>query len=198
MTTSTKRNRSRVAILMGSDSDWPVMSATAARLDALGIPCEAHVLSAHRSPEATARFARGARAAGIEVLICAAGAAAHLAGAVAAQTTLPVIGVPLDAGGIGGLDALLATVQMPAGVPVATVAIGKFGAENAAILAAQILAVADARVAAKLEEQKQAMARGVAEKDARLQKERSAVRRSADPHETRGGVREGRTARGDA
>src|SRR6185503_7251039 len=130
-------------------------------------------------------------------LICGAGAAAHLAGAVAAQTTLPVLGVPLDAGGIGGLDALLATVQMPAGVPVATVAIGKFGAENAAILAAQILAVADARVAAKLDEHKQAMSRGVAEKDARLQKER-AVHRSSEPHETRGGVREGRTARGDA
>src|SRR5262249_33217992 len=140
--TTTKRNRSRVAILMGSDSDWPVMSATAARLDALGIPCEAHVLSAHRSPEATARVARGARAAGIEVLICAAGGAAHLAGAVAAQTTLPVIGVPLDATGMGGMDALLATVQMPPGVPVATVAVGKFGAENAAVLAAQILGVA--------------------------------------------------------
>jgi 5-(carboxyamino)imidazole ribonucleotide mutase len=198
LTTTNKRTRSRVAILMGSDSDWPIMSAAASRLDALGIPCEAHVLSAHRSPDATARFARGARAAGIEVLICGAGAAAHLAGAVAAQTTLPVIGVPLDASGMGGLDALLATVQMPPGVPVATVAVGKFGAENAAVLAAQILAVADTKIAARLEQHKQTMARGVADKDAKLQKERSGARRSAEPHETRGGVREGRTARGDA
>ena len=135
---------------MGSDSDWPVMSAAATRLEALGIPHEAHVLSAHRSPEATARFARERARARIQVFICGAGAAAHLAGAVAAHTTLPVLGVPLDAGGLGGLDALLATVQMPAGIPVGTLAIGKAGADNAALLAAQILALSDARLAARL------------------------------------------------
>src|SRR5258706_236795 len=120
----------RVAILMGSDSDWPVMAAAADRLAALGIPHDARVLSAHRSPEDTARFAREARDQGYRVIICGAGAAAHLAGAVAAQTTLPVLGVPLDASGLGGLDALLATVQMPAGGPVRTLAIGKAGAGN--------------------------------------------------------------------
>ena len=130
----------RVAILMGSDSDWPVMSAAAERLAALGIAHEARVLSAHRSPDETARFAREARDQGYRVIICGAGAAAHLAGAVAAHTTLPVLGVPLDAGGLGGLDALLATVQMPAGVPVGTLAIGKAGAINAALLAVSILA----------------------------------------------------------
>src|SRR5437773_220005 len=129
---------------MGSDSDWPVMSAAAERLAALGIAHEARVLSAHRSPDETARFAREARDQGYRVIICGAGAAAHLAGAVAAQTTLPVLGVPLDASGVQGLDALLATVQMPKGVPVATVAVGAAGAENAAILAAQILALSDA------------------------------------------------------
>ncbi len=194
---------------MGSDSDWPIMSATAARLEALGVPCEAQVLSAHRSPQATARFARDARAAGYRVLVCGAGAAAHLAGAVAAQTTLPVIGVPLDAGGVGGLDALLATVQMPAGVPVATVAIGKSGAENAAVLAAQILALADTALAARLDDFKAGLARGVAEKNARLQRERSgslpATRKAganesgaAEASEKRGGHRDGRTARGGA
>ena len=159
----------RVAILMGSDSDWPVMSAAADRLDALGIAHEARVLSAHRSPDETARFAREARDRGYRVLICGAGAAAHLAGAVAAQTTLPVLGVPLDASGLGGLDALLATVQMPAGVPVATLAIGKAGADNAAILAVQILALADDALAAKLDAHKASLAKGVAEKDRRLQ-----------------------------
>ncbi len=192
--------RPRVAILMGSDSDWPIMSAVATRLEAFGVTCDAHVMSAHRSPEATARFARGARDAGYQVLICGAGAAAHLAGAVSAQTTLPVIGVPLEAGSLGGLDALLATVQMPAGIPVATVAVGKPGAENAAILAVEILALGDARLAARLDEHKATLVRGVEEKDKRLQRERGAVRRrsGADTTEKRGGVREGRTARGGA
>jgi phosphoribosylaminoimidazole carboxylase PurE protein len=151
----------RVAILMGSDSDWPVMSAAADRLAALGIAHEARVLSAHRSPDETARFAREARDQGYRVIICGAGAAAHLAGAVAAQTTLPVLGVPLDASGIGGLDALLATVQMPAGVPVGTLAIGKAGADNAALLAAQILALDDDALAARLVTLKREMAAGV-------------------------------------
>jgi len=158
-----------VAILMGSDSDWQVMSRAADRLAAFGIPFEARVLSAHRSPEATAAFARAARGRGTRVIICGAGLAAHLAGAVSAQTTLPVLAVPLDAGGLGGLDALLASVQMPPGVPVATLAIGKPGAENAAILAAQILALADPDLAARLDAHKRGLATGVAEKDARLQ-----------------------------
>ena len=171
--------RPLVAILMGSDSDWPVMAAAVERLVELGIPHQAHVLSAHRSPENTGRFARSARAKGYRVLICGAGAAAHLAGAVAAQTTLPVLGVPLDSGGLGGLDALLATVQMPAGVPVATLAVGRAGADNAAILAAQILALGDARIAGRLEELKAAMSRGVEEKDQRLQEARLANRSPA-------------------
>jgi phosphoribosylaminoimidazole carboxylase PurE protein len=164
----------RVAILMGSDSDWPVMSIAAERLAALGVAHEARVLSAHRSPEETARFAREARDQGYRVLICGAGAAAHLAGAVAAQTTLPVLGVPLDAGGLGGLDALLATVQMPAGVPVGTLGVGKAGAENAALLAAQILALADTALAARLATLKRDMANAVAGKDRRLQASRQA------------------------
>ncbi len=159
----------RVAILMGSDSDWAVMSTASERLASFGVAHEAHVLSAHRSPEETARFARDAKKRGLAVFICGAGAAAHLAGAVSAQTTLPVLGVPLDASGLGGLDALLATVQMPAGIPVGTLAIGKAGADNAAILAVQILALADAELAGKLDAHKTGLAAGVAEKDRRLQ-----------------------------
>ena len=161
-----------VAILMGSDSDWGVMATTSERLTSFGVVHEAHVLSAHRSPEETARFARDAKQRGLRVFICGAGAAAHLAGAVSAQTTLPVLGVPLDASGLGGLDALLATVQMPAGIPVGTLAIGKAGADNAAILAVQILALADATLAAKLDAYKASLAKGVAEKDRRLQETR--------------------------
>jgi len=166
---SVAATRPPVAILRGSDSDWPVMSTAAERLTALGIAYEARVLSAHRSPEAAARFAREARGRGVRVVICGAGAAAHLAGAVSAHTTLPVLGVPLDAGGLGGLDALLATVQMPAGIPVGTLAIGKAGADNAAILAAQILALGDSALAARLDEHKRSLARGVEEKNRRLQ-----------------------------
>ena len=158
-----------VAILMGSDSDWGVMSAASERLTTFGVAHEAHVMSAHRSPEETAAFARDAKKRGLKVFICGAGAAAHLAGAVSAQTTLPVLGVPLDASGLGGLDALLATVQMPAGIPVGTLAIGKAGADNAAILAVQILALADAGLAAKLDAHKASLSKGVAEKDRRLQ-----------------------------
>lgn len=161
----------RVGILMGSDSDWEVMSAAAARLDAFAIGYEVIVTSAHRAPQRTAEYAASARARGLQVLIAGAGVAAHLAGVVAAHTTLPVIGVPLEAGSLRGLDALLATVQMPAGVPVATVAIGKSGAENAAILAAQILATADSELAARLSALKADLARQVEEKNARLQRQ---------------------------
>ncbi len=167
-----KKPAPRVGILMGSDSDWEVMSAAAARLDALGVPYEVTVTSAHRAPQRTAAYASSARERGLHVLIAGAGVAAHLAGVVASHTTLPVIGVPLEAGSLRGLDALLATVQMPAGVPVATVAIGKNGAENAAILAAQILALSDAQLAARLAALKTELAKQVDEKNARLQRQR--------------------------
>ncbi len=156
----------KVAVIMGSDSDWPVVKAACAQLKELGIPWEVRILSAHRTPAAAAEFARGARDAGFGVLICAAGMAAHLAGAFAANTTLPVIGIPMKGGALDGLDALLSTVQMPGGIPVATVAIN--GAKNAAVLAAQILAVEDSALAAKLEQTRTAMAAQIAEKEARL------------------------------
>ena len=130
-----------VAILMGSKSDWPVMKRAAQTLDELGISHEARVLSAHRTPEQTADFVRQSEAEGTKVFIAGAGAAAHLAGAVAAQTILPVIGVPLASSDLKGLDALFATVQMPSGMPVATMAIGAAGATNAALMAAAILSL---------------------------------------------------------
>ena len=161
-----------VGIVVASDSDWEVMSAAAARLEAFGVPYEVILTSAHRSPERTMAYASSARERGVRVLIAGAGLAAHLAGVVAAHTTLPVIGVPLEAGGLHGLDALLATVQMPPGVPVATVAIGKAGAENAAVLAAQILGLSDETLAKRVTEFKQQLARTVEEKDARFQQQR--------------------------
>jgi len=163
MTTST----ARVAILMGSDSDWDVMKGAVERLKGFGVACEVHVMSAHRTPATVSEYVAAAPARGIDVFIAAAGAAAHLAGVVAAHTTRPVIGVPMNATSLNGLDALLSTVQMPAGVPVATVAVG--GAENAGILAAQILAVADAELDKKLVQFKSDMATKVAEKNAKLQ-----------------------------
>jgi len=162
----------RVAILMGSDSDWEVMRAAAQRLDAFGVPYEVTVTSAHRAPERTAAYASSARERGLYVLIAGAGLAAHLAGVVAAHTTLPVIGVPLETGSLHGLDALLATVQMPPGVPVATMAVGKAGAENAAILALEILALHDDDLAARLATFKTELARQVEERDVRLKGQR--------------------------
>lgn len=159
----------KVAILMGSDSDWPVVKAAAAELKRLGIPCEAHILSAHRTPAQAAAFAQQARSQGFGVLVCAAGMAAHLAGAIAANTTLPVIGIPMKGGAMDGLDALLATVQMPSGIPVATVALN--GAKNAAILAAQMLAITDEALARKLEQDRQNMAEQIAKKEQTLQQE---------------------------
>ncbi len=161
-------SRRKVLIVMGSDSDLPVMQEAAAVLDSFGIASEVTVASAHRSPARAAQLAATARDRNIGVIIAGAGMAAHLAGVLAAHTTLPVIGVPLDASSLSGLDALLATVQMPPGVPVATMAVGKAGARNAGILAAQILALGDADLAAKLDEHKEAMARQVEEKAARL------------------------------
>lgn len=147
-----------VLILMGSDSDAPVMQAAVDVLREFGIACEMTVASAHRSPDRVMRLVREAPGRGVKVFIVGAGAAAHLAGVVAAHTTLPVIGVPIDSSALKGLDALLSTVQMPPGVPVATVSIGKPGASNAAVLAAQILAVGDAQIAGRLEAYKKKLA----------------------------------------
>ena len=162
----------KVAVIMGSDSDWPVVKGACAQLKALDIPFEAHILSAHRTPAGAAEFAKSARANGFGVILCAAGMAAHLAGAFAANTTLPVIGIPMKGGAMDGMDALLATVQMPTGIPVATVAIN--GGANAALLAAQILAVSDEDLARKLDEKRVKDAKKVLEKDAALQQELNA------------------------
>ena len=159
----------KVAVIMGSDSDWPTVKAACTQLKELDIPFEAHILSPPRPPAAAAEFAKAARANGFGAIICAAGMAAHLAGAFAANTTLPVIGIPMKGGAMDGLDALLATVQMPSGIPVATVALN--GAKNAAVLAAQILAVSDDVLAAKLDKAREAMAAQIAEKEAKLQAE---------------------------
>ena len=154
-----------VAILMGSDSDVDTMQAAVEVLDQLGIEREVRVLSAHRTPDATHAFVKEADERGCAVFIAAAGLAAHLAGTVAALTVKPVIGVPLDAGPLKGQDALLSTVQMPGGVPVACVAIGKAGAKNAAWLAAQIMALADSELARKLRDERRANAEAIAAKD---------------------------------
>ena len=160
-----------VAILMGSDSDLPVMRSTMEVLDKFSIAKEVKITSAHRTPEATKAYIKDAEARGCAVFIAAAGLAAHLAGAVAATTTKPVIGVPLDAGPLSGIDALLATVQMPGGIPVGTVAVGKAGAKNAAYLAAQILALQDADLAATIAAEREQMTRDVQKKDAALQEQ---------------------------
>jgi len=159
----------RVGIVMGSDSDYEIMAEAAKALKEFGIPFEMTVASAHRSPERAATWARTARERGIACLIAGAGAAAHLAGVLAAETTLPVIAVPIDATSLNGLDALLAMVQMPAGIPVATMAVGKAGARNAGLLAVQMLSIADGELAGKLDTFKADMAKGVEEKAGRLQ-----------------------------
>lgn len=159
-----------VAILMGSDSDLPVMQATLDVLKSLGVKYEVKISSAHRTPEATKNYVLDAESRGCLVFICAAGLAAHLAGNVAAHTLKPVIGVPMDGGPLNGMDALLSTVQMPGGIPVATVAIGKAGAKNAGYLAAQILSVADTALAQRLKEERAKNAADVLAKDAALQK----------------------------
>lgn len=162
----------RVGILMGSDSDLEVMREAEKRLDTFGIAYETRIMSAHRTPDIAAEYAATAQSRGLHAIICGAGAAAHLAGAIAANTTLPVIGIPIDSSSLKGLDALLATVQMPAGIPVATMAIGKAGAANAGIFAAQIVGRTDSVVAAKLDQFKKEMAAGVEERDRKLQSER--------------------------
>ena len=152
-----------VGILMGSDSDWPVMEQAAKRLEQFGVSYEARVLSAHRSPELVRSYAAGAAGRGLKVVIAGAGGAAHLAGVIAAHTTLPVIGVPIESKSLKGLDSLLSTVQMPKGVPVATVAIDS--ATNAAILAVQCLALSDARLARALATHKRELASKTAQAD---------------------------------
>lgn len=153
----------KVGIIMGSDSDLPVIEKAVAVLKEFEVPYEAHIYSAHRTPERAAKFAKSARANGFGVIIAAAGMAAHLAGAVAANTTLPVVGIPCKSAAFEGLDALLSTVQMPSGIPVATVAVN--GGANAALLAVQILAVEDAALASKLDAKRRHDADAVLEKD---------------------------------
>src|SRR5437016_560389 len=157
-----------VSIVMGSDSDLDIMREAAKSLEEFGIGYEIDVTSAHRSPDRTAEYAKQAAGRGIRVIIAGAGGAAHLAGVIAAHTNLPVIGVPIPSTSLNGMDSLLATVQMPAGIPVATVAIGKPGATNAGILAAQILGVVDSEIAKKLEAHKEKLAAGVEEKARKL------------------------------
>jgi 5-(carboxyamino)imidazole ribonucleotide mutase len=161
--------KKKVAVIMGSDSDFPVVSAAVKKLKSFGIPVETRVISAHRTPSEAAAFASSAEQNGFGVIIAAAGMAAHLAGVLAAYTTLPVIGIPMKSSALEGLDALLATVQMPGGIPVATVAVN--GADNAAILAAEILALSDAGLAEQLREMKKQMAEKVAAKDAAIRAE---------------------------
>lgn len=156
----------KVGIVMGSDSDLPVVQKAVETLKAFGVPYETHIYSAHRTPDAAAEFAASARENGFGAIIAAAGMAAHLAGAIAARTTLPVIGIPCKSADLNGIDALLSTVQMPSGIPVATVAIG--GATNAALLAVQILAVTDADLQKKLDEKRKADEKAVLKKDAEL------------------------------
>lgn len=164
-------NKKFVAVLMGSDSDLNVMQLTLDTLKSLDIPYEARILSAHRTPNETHDYVLDADQRGCQVFIAAAGLAAHLAGAIAANTSKPVIGVPMDGGPLNGFDALLSTVQMPGGVPVASVAIGKAGAKNAAFLAAQIMALSDENIAAKIKQEKQAQKAAVLAKNAALIKE---------------------------
>lgn len=157
----------KVAVIMGSDSDFPTVSGAIKTLDQYGVPFEVHIMSAHRTPQEAAEFSANARANGFGVIIAAAGKAAHLAGVLAAHTTIPVIGIPIKSSTLDGLDALLATVQMPKGIPVATVAID--GSDNAAILAVQILALSDDTLAEKLAQEKINMKDGVAKKDEAIQ-----------------------------
>ena len=158
-----------VGIIMGSDSDLPTMQEATKILKQFEIPYEIGVYSAHRSPHRTAEYVRSARDRGLKVIIAGAGSSAHLAGVTAAETTLPVIGVPIDSSPLSGFDALLSTVQMPPGVPVATMGVGKSGAANAGIFAVQILAVSDQRLASKLSEHKVGLEQAVAEKSKKVQ-----------------------------
>lgn len=160
-----------VGIVMGSDSDWPKIKAARAALEEFSIPCEVRVMSAHRTPGIVAEYATTARARGIRVIIAAAGGAAHLAGVIAAHTTLPIIGIPVPTAELGGLDSLLSTVQMPGDIPVASMAVGMGGARNAGLFAVQILAISDTSLMERLVEFKSALVKKIASKDARLQEQ---------------------------
>ena len=162
------RSAADVGIIMGSRSDWPVLSEAAETLDRLGVKYEARIVSAHRTPDRLFAYARGAKARGLKVIIAGAGGAAHLPGMTSSMTTLPVLGVPVAATGLNGLDSLLSIVQMPGGVPVATMAIGKSGAMNAGILAAQILATSDPSLRRRLQAFKERLAEKVLEKNRAL------------------------------
>lgn len=160
-----------VGIIMGSDSDWPLLQKTAEMLREFGVPFEVRVMSAHRTPDLAAAYAADAEQRGLKVLISAAGGAAHLGGVLAAHTVLPVIGVPVAGGAVNGLDSLLSTIQMPAGIPVATVTLGSAGPVNAALFAVQVLALADPAIRRKFHAYKQNLRRKVAEGDAKVQAE---------------------------
>jgi phosphoribosylaminoimidazole carboxylase PurE protein len=166
-----EQGKALVGIIMGSDTDLPVMKEAAATLKKFGVPFEIDITSAHRSPARTSEYARTAVERGLKAIIVGAGGAAHLAGVVAAETTLPVIGVPMPTTSLQGLDSLLSTVQMPGGVPVACVAIGRSGAVNAAVLAVQIIATSDSALARKLVEYKKDLARRVMEKSEKVKRE---------------------------
>ncbi len=159
----------KIAIVMGSDSDLPIVQKAVDTLASFSVPYEVHVFSAHRTPKEAAEFTASARERGFGAIIAAAGMAAHLAGAVAANTTLPVVGIPVASGGLGGMDALLSTVQMPTGIPVATVAVN--GAANAALLCVQMLAIEDASLAKALDDKRKADAAKVLEKNAAIEKQ---------------------------
>jgi len=169
--TDTKDPKPLVGIVMGSDSDLPIMTETAKTLKEFGVPFEIEITSAHRSPARTAEYARTAIERGLKAIIVGAGGASHLAGIIAAETILPVIGVPIASTPLSGFDALLSTVQMPGGVPVATMAIGKAGATNAAIYSVEIIATSDARLAQRLRQFKEKLARSVAEKAEKVKRE---------------------------
>jgi 5-(carboxyamino)imidazole ribonucleotide mutase len=181
----TKQPVALVGIIMGSDTDYPVMSEAGKTLEKFGIPYEMEVVSAHRTPARAHEYATTAVSRGLKVVIAAAGGAAHLAGVIAASTTLPVIGVPMATSTLSGLDALLSTVQMPAGIPVAAMAIDKAGAVNAAIFAAQILGASDAEIARKLTAHKEELVRSVAEKNARMKEQLAQKKMPRTNHETR-------------
>jgi phosphoribosylaminoimidazole carboxylase PurE protein len=165
-----EKKRPLVGIVMGSDSDLDVMSEAASSLDTFGVPYEMTVASAHRSPERTAQYAKSAVDRGLEVIIAGAGGAAHLAGVLAAQTVVPVIGVPIASSTLGGMDSLLSTVQMPGGIPVATMAIGKAGARNAGIMATQILAIRFPEIRDRLEKFRTQLSREVAKKNEAIER----------------------------
>ena len=164
-------NKPQVAIVMGSDSDWPDIKAAAETLKSFDVEFEVRVISAHRTPDVAFEFSKAAAGRGIRVIIAAAGGAAHLAGVLAAHTILPVIGIPVKGGAVNGLDALLATLQMPAGIPVATVTLGSAGPINAAVLAVQILATANPALVKKLQDYKEGLKDKVARGDAKIQAE---------------------------